>query len=137
MQKASSYNSGSNKPHKFQKPLKWHTIKNIFYEENNDHSLPLKMDVVIERPEYANKEMGFYRLIMIISVGDYHVRLPTKYIRTVIRWLEEKKTIVLEAIDEVRELNDKHREESQQMPPVQTARRKRVNHGNRHTTARD
>ncbi|MHC4298781.1 MAG: hypothetical protein ACYS7Y_16000 [Planctomycetota bacterium] len=137
MQKASSYNSGSNKPHKFQKPLKWHTIKNIFYEENNDHSLPLKIDSIIERPEYANKEMGFYRLITIISVGDYHVRLPIKYLRTIMRWLEEKKDIILEAIDEVHELNNKHRAENQKTPPVQTARRTRVHTGNNRQTIRD
>lgn len=112
-----SYNA-SRKPHR------WHTIKTVIREENNENKLPLKLDAIIEQPEYEDGEKGFCRLITTITVGNYHVRLSFKALRTLMTWLNDKRPALLDAIEEVREINNDYRTK-EQLPSRQRPRRSR------------
>lgn len=119
------YNSQQGNYAPSRRPHRWDTIRTVIHEENHENKLPLKLDAVIEQPEYDNGEKGFCRLITTITVGNYHIRLSSKALRTLMRWLNDKRPALLDAIEEVRDINSDHRNEEQQQRPQQRPRRSR------------
>ena len=91
----------------------WVTIRRIVNVTNNEGKLPLKLNVVIERPEFTNGERGFGRVNMTIGVGNYYVRLATKATITLLDLLAEHRGAILAAVDEVHDLNQQVKEEQE------------------------
>jgi hypothetical protein len=89
----------------------WVTLKRIVDVTNREGKLPLKLNVIIERPEFTNGERGFGRVSMTIGVGNYYVRLATKATITLLDLLAEHRGAILDAVDEVHGLNQQVKEE--------------------------
>lgn len=85
----------------------WITLKRIANVTNRESKLPLKLSIIIEQPEFANGEKGFCRINMTIGVGDYYVRLATKATITLLDLLAEHRSAILQAVDEVYDINSK------------------------------
>lgn len=84
----------------------WITEKTVIEEQATDGRHPLKLQVIIERPKFLNGDLGFCRLMATITVGDYHVRLPAKSLRTLMSWLDNGKEAILDAIEEIYDVNE-------------------------------
>ena len=89
----------------------WVTLKRVVSEINRDSKLPLKLNVIIERPEFTDGEQGFSRVSTTIGVGNYYVRLATKATIILLDLLAEYRRDILKAVDEVYESNRRMKED--------------------------
>lgn len=115
--------------HKHHRIDLWITEKTIINEASTDGRHPLSLKTIIERPKFFNGEVGFCRLMTTITVGDYHIRLPVKSMRTLMDWLERERKNIYDAIEETYDINDEHAKKSQQ--PQRNDQRTRHSPGNR------
>lgn len=84
---------------------KWLTEKTVVNQYSTEGRQPLRLNAIIERPKFLSGDLGFYRLMTTITVGDYHIRLPIKSLRTLMDWLEHEKETIQDGIQETYELN--------------------------------
>ena len=90
----------------------WESVKTIVDEKTEDGSLPLELLVEVERPIFRNGDYGFYRVNATIKVGKFYVRLSTKAVVSLLELLKEHRNEILDAVDEIRDLNARDKDKS-------------------------
>ena len=103
----------------------WVTEKTVFKKKSQSGPLKLKLEIVIECPKFTDGDLGFRRLMTTITVGEYHVRLPTRSLLIIMKWLKDNHDAITNAVEEVHRLNDTRNICLNQEPPHERQARKK------------
>jgi hypothetical protein len=106
------------------KIARWETKRTVLDQSSLSGPLRMSLNIAIERPIFANNDPGFYRLNATIRVGSYFVRLATAATIDLMNMFRDNYDNIMDATDEIRDLNDKQEKEKRQ--EQEAARRSRA-----------